>query len=103
MRQRTGGEQVRVGRVLRDMRGARRRRPRESNDELDQWTSTQVSSLTQRQLAKRLGCSQSYVSKYEAGILTLSVPQVDEIVTELGSSLSAFVRLYGRAGRAADT
>jgi transcriptional regulator with XRE-family HTH domain len=76
------------------MRSARRRRRREGSDERDQWASTEVSSLTQRQLAKRLGCSQSYVSKYEAGILTLSVPQVDEIVTELGSSLSAFVRLY---------
>lgn len=71
---RLSSEHVRVaGRVLRGLRVQR--------------------SVTQEQLADRLGYPQSYVSKYETGERRLDVIEVREICIALGSSLHDFVDL----------
>lgn len=107
MRRRTGAGDVRVAQILGELRRRSRRRRQAPTDALDLWdlyeTKYTTGSLTQAELAHRLGRPQSYVSKYETGTRSLSIPEVDEIVRELGSNLSAFVRLYKRASPAADT
>jgi transcriptional regulator with XRE-family HTH domain len=50
--------------------------------------------LTQAELAKRLGRSQSFVSKYESGELCLDVLSLRQVCHALGVSLSAFVREF---------
>lgn len=48
--------------------------------------------LRQVDLAERLGRSQSFVSKYEAGELRLDIWEVRQICQAVGISLEAFVR-----------
>lgn len=50
--------------------------------------------LSQESLARRLGRSQSFVSKYESGELRLDLVQLREICQALGITLSKFVREY---------
>ncbi len=51
----------------------------------------QKSGITQVELAKRLGQSQSYVSKVERGDRRLDVIQLRTIVQTLGSTLPEFI------------
>lgn len=50
--------------------------------------------LSQTDLAKRLGRSQSFVSKYESGELRLDLVELRLICRTLGMSLSSFVRQF---------
>jgi transcriptional regulator with XRE-family HTH domain len=50
--------------------------------------------LSQIELAKRLGRSQSFVSKYESGELRLDLVELNLICRALGISLSSFVRQF---------
>jgi transcriptional regulator with XRE-family HTH domain len=50
--------------------------------------------LSQMDLAKRLGRSQSFVSKYESGELRLDLVELRLICRTLGMSLSSFVRQF---------
>lgn len=50
--------------------------------------------LTQSELARRLGRSQSFVSKYESGQSRLDLVELQSICRALGTSLSAFVREF---------
>lgn len=54
-------------------------------------------SLTQVELAKKLGTPQSFVSKYESGERKLELPEVDAICRAAGVSLTDFIRRYERA------
>jgi transcriptional regulator with XRE-family HTH domain len=51
----------------------------------------QAAELTQVELARRLGQSQSFVSKVEAGQRRLDVIQLRTICQALGTTLPAFV------------
>jgi transcriptional regulator with XRE-family HTH domain len=48
--------------------------------------------LTQAELAKRLGRSQSFVSKYESGELCLDILSLRQVCHALDVSLSVFVQ-----------
>ncbi len=50
--------------------------------------------VSQIELAKRLGRSQSFVSKYESGELRLDLVELNLICRALGVSLSSFVRQF---------
>lgn len=50
--------------------------------------------FTQVQLAERLGVSQSYVSKYEAGERRLDLLELEDICGVLGISLKRLVARY---------
>jgi len=50
--------------------------------------------LSQMELARQLGRSQSFVSKYEAGELRLDLIELNMICRVLGTSLSSFVRQF---------
>jgi len=52
--------------------------------------------LTQSILAEKLGRSQSFVSKYEAGELRLDLLEIRSVCETLGTSLSAFVTEFER-------
>jgi len=52
------------------------------------------SGLSQVELGKRLGRSQSFVSKYESGELRLDLVELKLICRALGISLSSFVRQF---------
>ncbi len=51
-------------------------------------------SLTQADVAKRLGVSQSYVSKYESGERRLDFVETAEVCKALGSSIEDFAVAY---------
>lgn len=53
-----------------------------------------TAGLSQLELAKRLGRSQSFVSKYESGELRLDLVELNIICQALGVSLSSFVRQF---------
>jgi len=50
--------------------------------------------LSQANLAKRLGRSQSFISKYESGQLRLDLVELRSICQSLGISVSSFVRQF---------
>lgn len=50
--------------------------------------------LTQAVLARRLGQTQSYVSKYESGEQRLDLTEIEEICEAVGISLREFVDKY---------
>lgn len=52
------------------------------------------SKMTQQELATCLGCSQSYISKYEQGQRRLDIVEVRNICIQLGSSLPKLVDDY---------
>lgn len=52
--------------------------------------------LSQTELAKRLGRSQSFVSKYESGELRLDLVELGLVCRAVGTSLSSFVRQFER-------
>ena len=51
-------------------------------------------SLTQSELADRLGVSQSFVSKWERGDRRIDLVQLRQWCLETGYSLPRFVKLY---------
>lgn len=51
-------------------------------------------SITQDELAERLGRSQSYVSKYERGEQRLDLTELEGICRAVGISLRSFVDKY---------
>jgi transcriptional regulator with XRE-family HTH domain len=50
--------------------------------------------LSQVELAKQLGRSQSFISKYESGELRLDLVELWSICQSLGISLTSFVRQF---------
>ena len=56
----------------------------------------EAANLTQVQLAKRLGQSQSFVSKCERGERRLDIVQIRTICNLLGTSLAEFVAEFER-------
>lgn len=52
--------------------------------------------FTQSELAEKLGRSQSFVSKYEAGELQLDLLELRSLCEKLGTSLPAFVTDFER-------
>jgi transcriptional regulator with XRE-family HTH domain len=50
--------------------------------------------LTQAQVAEKIGQSQSYVSKYEAGEQRLDLIELEVVCKAVGISLTDFVRRY---------
>ena len=50
--------------------------------------------LTQHQIAKKIGQTQSYVSKYEHGEQRLNLIELEAVCDAAGVSLSEFVRRY---------
>jgi transcriptional regulator with XRE-family HTH domain len=60
-------------------------------------TVREEASLTQVQVAAKLGVPQSFVSKYESGERKLELPEIDAICRAVGISLADFVRRYERA------
>lgn len=50
--------------------------------------------LTQAQVARTLGRSQSFVSKYEAGQLRLDLVELRSVCHALSTSLPAFIREF---------
>lgn len=50
--------------------------------------------LSQADLAKQLGRSQSFISKYESGELRLDLVELRVVCQTLGVSLSSFVRQF---------
>ena len=52
------------------------------------------SKMTQKELADKLGCSQSYICKYEQGQKRLDIIEVRKICSILGYSLKEFVQEY---------
>lgn len=50
--------------------------------------------LTQTQLADRIGQTQSYVSKYEAGEQRLDLIEIETVCDAAGISLTAFIGRY---------
>lgn len=52
--------------------------------------------LTQLELAEKLGRSQSFVSKYEAGELQLDLLEIRSVCRKLGTPLSVFVADFER-------
>lgn len=53
-----------------------------------------AAGLSQFELARQLGRSQSFVSKYEAGELRLDLIELNLICRALGIPLSSFVRQF---------
>ena len=53
-------------------------------------------SLTQAELAERLGKPQSYVSKYESGERRLDLPEIERICSAVGVKMIDFVSRYQR-------
>lgn len=51
-------------------------------------------SLTQLQLAEKIGQTQSYVSKYENGEQRLDLIELEAVCTAAGVSLTDFVEKY---------
>ena len=51
-------------------------------------------SLTQSQLAEKIGQTQSYVSKYENGEQRLDLIELEAVCKAVGISLSDFVERY---------
>jgi transcriptional regulator with XRE-family HTH domain len=51
-------------------------------------------NLTQEQMAKRIGQTQSYVSKYETGEQRLDLIELDAVCEAVGIPLTEFVRRY---------
>jgi transcriptional regulator with XRE-family HTH domain len=51
-------------------------------------------SLTQSQVAEKIGQTQSYVSKYEHGEQRLDLIELEAVCTAVGISLSNFVERY---------
>ena len=58
------------------------------------WQKRKKAGLSQVEVARRLGRSQSFVSKYESGELRLDLVELNEVCRVLGTSLSAFVRQF---------
>ncbi len=56
-------------------------------------------NLTQAQLARNIGQTQSYVSKYEAGEQRLDLMELESICDALGISLLEFVESYLESGQ----
>lgn len=54
----------------------------------------QQANLTQQQLARTLGQSQSYVSKYESGEQRLDLTELEAICDAVGLSLTTLVKHY---------
>lgn len=52
--------------------------------------------LSQAELARQLGRSQSFISKYESGELRLDLIELRGVCRALGTSLSSFVRQFER-------
>lgn len=52
------------------------------------------SKMTQQELASLLGCTQSYISKYEQGQKRLDIVEIRNICNALGISLVEFVTEY---------
>ncbi len=52
------------------------------------------SKMTQRELAAHLGCSQTYISKYEQCQKRLDVIEVRKICASLGVSLTDLIKEY---------
>ena len=52
--------------------------------------------LSQLELSRRLGRSQSFISKYESGELRLDLVELYSVCRAMDSSLSAFVREFER-------
>jgi len=52
--------------------------------------------LSQLELSRRLGRSQSFISKYESGQLRLDLIELCSLCREMGISLSTFVREFER-------
>ncbi len=52
--------------------------------------------VTQVELAKRLGLTQSFVSKCDRGTVRLDIVQVRRICLALGGTLPAFARTFER-------
>jgi transcriptional regulator with XRE-family HTH domain len=50
--------------------------------------------LTQRQVAKTIGQTQSYVSKYEHGEQRLDLIELEAVCNAIGLPLTEFVRRY---------
>lgn len=50
-------------------------------------------NLTQKELAEKLECVQSYVSKYESGQVRLDIIELRNICEKLGYTLEEYVRL----------
>ena len=53
--------------------------------------------LTQKELADKLGCAQSYVSKFEAGQVRLDIIEMRTILGNLGISLVQYVEELEKA------
>lgn len=51
-------------------------------------------NLTQGQVAKSIGQSQSYVSKYESGEQRLDLIELEAVCSAVGVPLTEFVRRY---------
>ena len=51
-------------------------------------------NLTQLQLAKKIGQTQSYVSKYESGEQRLDLIELESVCKTVGISLTDFVERY---------
>jgi len=51
-------------------------------------------SLTQGQVAERIGQTQSYVSKYESGEQRLDLIELEAVCNAVGIPLTEFVRRY---------
>ena len=52
--------------------------------------------LSQRELARQLGRSQSFISKYESGELQLDLIELSSVCRAMSISLSTFVREFER-------
>ena len=52
------------------------------------------SNLTQAQVARKIGQTQSYVSKYESGEQRLDLIELEDVCKALGISLKDFVEKY---------
>lgn len=56
----------------------------------------EAQGLTQRDVAKRLGVPQSFVSKYESGERRLDLPELRQVCEAIGVSLEDFIRRFER-------
>jgi transcriptional regulator with XRE-family HTH domain len=54
----------------------------------------EAKGLTQRDIAKRLGVPQSFVSKYESGERRLDLPELRQVCTALEITLSDLVKRF---------
>ena len=50
--------------------------------------------LTQKQVAQKIGQTQSYVSKYENGEQRLDLPELEAVCRAVGIPLTDFVKRY---------